>query len=74
MSESETESILPEVLAELRTVDRALHRLDGDRDSMIRAARRSGATWAQIGEALGTTKQAAWERFRRLDPVEEVSA
>lgn len=24
-----------------------------------------GCTWAEIGEALGTTRQAAWERFAR---------
>jgi len=68
---SENVTVLPEVLDELRTVDKQLHRLDGDRDTMIRVARRSGATWAQIGEALGTTKQAAWERFRSLDDRDE---
>ncbi|MGC1419107.1 MAG: ClpX C4-type zinc finger protein [Acidimicrobiales bacterium] len=26
-------------------------------------ARALGATWALIGEALGTTRQSAWERF-----------
>jgi hypothetical protein len=27
----------------------------------VRSARAAGATWAQIGAALGTTKQSAWE-------------
>lgn len=31
----------------------------------VRAARRGGATWHQIGEVLGVTKQTAWERFWR---------
>jgi hypothetical protein len=26
-------------------------------------ARALGATWARIGEALGMTRQSAWERF-----------
>ncbi len=31
----------------------------------VRSARRAGASWAQIGAALGTTKQAAWETHSR---------
>jgi hypothetical protein len=29
----------------------------------VRRARNAGCSWSEIGEALGTTKQAAWERF-----------
>ena len=29
----------------------------------VRRARNAGCSWSDIGEALGTTKQAAWERF-----------
>jgi hypothetical protein len=29
----------------------------------VRKARSLGATWARIGEALGMTRQSAWERF-----------
>jgi uncharacterized NAD(P)/FAD-binding protein YdhS len=36
-------------------------------DKLIRQtvadARRQGCTWAEIGEALGMSKQSAWERF-----------
>ena len=35
----------------------------------VRLARRSGHSWAQIGQTLGVTKQAAWERFGKEDPV-----
>src|SRR6195952_721153 len=31
------------------------------RQSMVRSARGIGASWTQIGTALGSTKQAAWE-------------
>ena len=40
----------------------------------IKAAKANGATWEQIGEALGITRQAVWQRYRevarsaRLDP------
>lgn len=36
-------------------------------DNTVLAARKAGATWAEIGSVLGTTKQAAWERFKDLE-------
>ncbi|MFI6281020.1 hypothetical protein [Streptomyces sp. NPDC050988] len=35
------------------------------RQLSVRAARRAGASWTQIGAALGTSKQAAWEAHNR---------
>jgi len=35
------------------------------RQLTIRSARESGASWTEIGRALGTTKQAAWEAHSR---------
>jgi hypothetical protein len=35
------------------------------RQAMVRSARSAGASWTQIGTALGTTKQAAWEAHNR---------
>src|SRR2546427_339677 len=35
-------------------------------DEYVRRARLAGASWQAIGTALGTTRQAAWERFRSL--------
>ncbi|MFF5262568.1 hypothetical protein ACFY4C_26835 [Actinomadura viridis] len=29
----------------------------------VRELRRRGVTWARIGQALGITRQSAWERF-----------
>lgn len=34
------------------------------RPAVVRAARGVGASWTQIGEALGSTKQAAWEAYK----------
>jgi len=60
------------VLAPLQTVAvvRSLARVaeDGMREA-VQQARRAGHTWAEIGELLGTTRQAAFQRFGRpLDP------
>ncbi len=30
---------------------------------LVRQARAAGQTWTEIGEALGVSRQAAWERF-----------
>ena len=48
---------------------RALARFDTElsrlRLDTIEAARRAGATWDQVGAALGTSRQAAWEYYTR---------
>jgi hypothetical protein len=35
------------------------------RRQAIAAARTAGATWDEIGDALGTSKQAAWQMSQR---------
>jgi hypothetical protein len=35
------------------------------RQAMVRTARACGASWTQIGAALGSSKQAAWEAHNR---------
>jgi hypothetical protein len=35
------------------------------RQAMVRSARGAGASWTQIGAALGSSKQAAWEAHNR---------
>lgn len=35
------------------------------RQAMVRTAREAGASWAQIGAAVGSSKQAAWEAHQR---------
>ncbi|GGK20240.1 hypothetical protein GCM10011583_60180 [Streptomyces camponoticapitis] len=40
-------------------------RSDHQRHLSVRSARRAGASWSQIGAALGTSKQAAWEAHNR---------
>jgi Protein of unknown function (DUF3887) len=59
-------------LTPLQTVDaiRSLARVveDGMREA-VQQAREAGHTWAELGDLLGTTRQAAFQRFGRpLDP------
>ena len=35
------------------------------RQAMVRSARAAGASWTQIGVAVGSSKQAAWEAHNR---------
>jgi hypothetical protein len=44
------------------------------RTKAIREARGQGATWDEIGQALGITRQAAWEKFHSVVGEEGVGA
>lgn len=60
----------PDALGAL-TASRGLYReLSGWQAVLVAEALQAGATWEQIGDALATTRQAAWARFRSmvLDP------
>jgi hypothetical protein len=47
-------------IRQARGVERALDKVLHDQ---VRRARSAGCSWTEVGEALGTSKQAAWERF-----------
>ena len=49
-----------EALRELASGELELERL---RRARVLAARAAGATWEQVGEALGVSRQSAWEYF-----------
>ena len=49
--------------AALANVARARAQVEESLLGWVRRARTLGATWAQIGDALGITRQSAWERF-----------
>jgi hypothetical protein len=48
--------------------------LQGSRWWMAAEARKHGASWADVGEALGMSRQAAWEGFRKYDPAGGLSS
>jgi hypothetical protein len=58
---------LPEVTAldALRANAELIARLTADRWVAMRAARDEGASWEQIGQALGISRQSAWEFVQR---------
>lgn len=51
---------------ELDNVARALGQLQAAQEKLrnrVRQAIAAGASWADVGDALGVSRQAAWERF-----------
>src|SRR5436309_2550232 len=55
----------PEAL-ELLALGEIIARKSGyGRQLTVRSARVAGASWADIGQALGTTRQSAWEAHQR---------
>jgi hypothetical protein len=62
-------------LEALRASRRVLELLTGARWHMMRQAREEGSSWSQVGEALGMSKQAAYDFYRRkLDRQDESAA
>lgn len=51
------------VLSGLRRSPAKFAELEHEQTKMVAVARDIGLTWGQIGEALGVSRQAAWERF-----------
>jgi hypothetical protein len=52
-----------EILGVLPSVAAAGVQAELNLTEWVRKARSHGVTWARIGEALGMTRQSAWERF-----------
>ncbi|HLI45152.1 MAG TPA: ClpX C4-type zinc finger protein [Acidimicrobiales bacterium] len=59
----EVETSLDQALDHLPRVAAASAQVEANLAGWVRRARELGATWAQIGRALGITRQSAWERF-----------
>jgi hypothetical protein len=55
------------ILRHLAVAHRAADVANASRAELVRQARMFGATWDQIGEALGMTRQAAHKRFSNID-------
>lgn len=49
----------------IRSAEKAYLAVEGDFRETVAAARDAGLSWAQIGEALGVSRQAVWERFEK---------
>jgi ATP-dependent Clp protease ATP-binding subunit ClpX len=60
LSDEELLRHLPKIAATVAKVEQHL-------TSWVHQARHRGITWTRIGEALGMTRQSAWERFSGED-------
>jgi hypothetical protein len=56
-----------DLLGHLPKVAAASAQVEQQLTASVRQARERGITWARIGEALGMTRQSAWERFSGED-------
>ena len=54
----------PDPVSALGATRDLARRVDRWQGTLVREALRGGATWEQIGDTLGTSRQAAWARFR----------
>jgi hypothetical protein len=52
-----------ELLSHLPKIQAAALQVQQHLTAWVRQARERGITWTRIGEALGMTRQSAWERF-----------
>ncbi|MGH9194933.1 MAG: ClpX C4-type zinc finger protein [Acidimicrobiia bacterium] len=52
-----------DLLSRVRGIASSVKVIDGKLQEVVLTLRGRGVTWARIGETLGTTRQAAWERF-----------
>ncbi|SNQ45523.1 ClpX C4-type zinc finger [Frankia canadensis] len=52
-----------EMLSHIPRVAAHIDQAEADLRSWVRELRRRGVSWTRIGEALGITRQSAWERF-----------
>ena len=55
------------LLAQAVALHRSKEQVDRQVAAKVRALRARGVTWTRIGEALGITKQSAWERYSGED-------
>jgi hypothetical protein len=56
-----------DLLAHLPKVAATTAQVEQQLTGWVREARNRGLTWTRIGEALGMTRQSAWERFSGED-------
>ena len=52
--------------APIAFLDEEIARIEQAQRETVGAARRAGATWQQVGDAFGITRQAAQQRFGKF--------
>ncbi len=61
----DTDALPADPIEALRELSRVDNELDGLRRDRVESARRAGVSWERIGEALGMSRQSAWEYYTR---------
>jgi hypothetical protein len=56
-------AVLEDVLLNLSATAETAAAVEEALATWVKVARTQGATWAQVGVALGVTRQSAWQRF-----------
>src|SRR5262249_6257577 len=56
-----------DILGKLPLIARTGAQVDGFLGEWVQLARSRRLSWAEVGKALGVTRQAAWQRFARED-------
>jgi hypothetical protein len=64
----------PDILKAVHALDALVDESTSLRSAAVQEARLQGASWEEIGTALGMSRQAAWERFRSLTTNRAVPA
>lgn len=57
-----------DILGKLDLITRTGNQVDAFLVEWVQLARSRKLSWAEIGKALGISRQAAWERFARSEP------
>lgn len=63
MSVVSVDALPEDPLAALRELTRGEAELEAVRRAKVEAARDAGASWERVGEALGVSRQSAWEYY-----------
>jgi hypothetical protein len=61
----DTDALPADPIEALRELSRVENELDALRRGRVESARRAGVSWERIGEALGMSRQSAWEYYSR---------
>ena len=62
-------------LGVLKGITKGMRKLDGALRDAVVSARGRGHSWEEIGDALGVTRQTAWERFGSgVEPEDPIAA
>jgi hypothetical protein len=61
-------------LGVLRGITKGMRKLDNALRDAVASARSRGHAWEEIADALGVTRQSAWERFAQSEDEERAKA